>query len=149
MRVVLDTNILARAHKNATGPARECLRELETQRHRLLVSSYLLAELARVLAYRRLMALHKLSVDEIREFLAAIETVGEAVATPLDAAEAIVSADPDDDPIVQLAISGHAEVLCILDRHLRTAEVQAHCQSNGIRIMTDVELLPLLRAEHE
>src|SRR5438445_1674204 len=98
MRVVLDTNVLARSTKYATGPARGCFLRFESGQHTLVVSTYLLAELARVLTYPRLMARHGLSPEEVREFLAAVETVGEMVATPLDSVEAIVSADPEDDP---------------------------------------------------
>lgn len=149
MKTVLDTNILVRCHHKANGPARECFRELESPRHELLVSPYLLAETARVLTYPRLMAIHKLSPDEIREFLTAVEAVGEVVDTTADTLEAVVTADPDDDPIVQLAVSGHAEALCTLDRHLRTPEVRTYCEARGIRIVTDVELLALLRAPSE
>jgi predicted nucleic acid-binding protein len=95
------------------------------------------------------MAIHKLSPDEIREFLAAVEAVGQVVDTTADSLEAIVTADPDDDPIVQLAVSGHAESLCTLDRHLRTPDMRIYCEARGIRIVTDVELLALLRAPSE
>ena len=145
MRAVLDTNVLVRSSKNATGPARECFLSFESDQHILLISQYLLAELARVMTYPRVMAQHKLSPEEIREFLQAVETVGELVETPQDEMPAVVSADPDDDPIVQLAVLGHAEVLCTLDRHIRSDSVKAHCQTFGIRVLTDVELLSLLR----
>ena len=149
MKIVLDTNILVRCYHRATGPARECFRELESSRHNLLVSSYRLVETARVLTYPRLMAIHKLSPDEIREFLAAVEAVGQVVDTTADSLEAVVTADPDDDPIVQLAVSGNAEALCTLDRHLRTPKVRTYCEARGVRIVTDVELLALLRALSE
>ena len=145
MRVVLDTNVLVRSHKKARGPARECLELLQSDPHAILVSSYLLTELARVLSYPRLMAIHRLSPEEIAEFLAAIRTVSEWVDCKSDEAEAIVSADPDDDPILQLAFVGKAEVLCTLDRDLRTDEVRRICSAQGVRILTDVELLAELR----
>lgn len=147
MRAVLDTNVLVRCTKNATGPARECFRHFETKQHILLISQYLLSELARVLTYPRLMAQHRLSVDEIREFLVALETVAETVQTPLDVLPVIVSADPDDDPIVQLAVSGKANVLCTHDRHLRSPDVQSYCASHGIQVLTDLELLELFRKQ--
>lgn len=106
---------------------------------------YLLAELARVLTYPRLMARHGLTPEELREFLAAVETVGEMVVTPLDSLEAIVSADPEDDPVLQLAVLGKAEILCTVDRDFHAAEVKAYCTKHGIQVMTDVELLRLMR----
>jgi predicted nucleic acid-binding protein len=60
MRVVLDTNILVRAAKNATGPARELLRSFESEDHVLVLSSFILIELLRVLDYPRVRALHRL-----------------------------------------------------------------------------------------
>ena len=95
------------------------------------------------------MAIHGLSAEEIDEFLAAIRIVGEWVDCESDDAEAIVSADPDNDPIVQLALAGMADVLCTLDRHLRADEVRGFCLAHGVRILTDRELLEELRAaEH-
>jgi hypothetical protein len=44
MRVVLDTNVLARSTKYATGPARGCFLRFESGQHTLVVSTYLLAE---------------------------------------------------------------------------------------------------------
>src|SRR5437870_5547870 len=117
MRAVLDTNVLVRCTKNASGPARECFRQFEAGQHVLLVSRYLLAELARVLTYPRVMAQHRLSADEMRDYIAALEGVAEVVTTPLDSVPAIVSSDPDDDPVLLLAVTGKAEVLCTRDRH--------------------------------
>lgn len=147
MRVVLDTNVLVRSHANAAGPARECFRRFEAGDHVLLVSHYLLTELARVLTYPRLMAIHRLSTAEIAEFLAAVQTVGELVDTPHDAVESVVSSDPDDDPIVQLAVNGRAEALCTLDRHLHQPAVRDYCRARHVRILTDVELLSIFRAD--
>ena len=61
-------------------------------------------------------------------------------------AGAAVSSDPDDNPVIQTAVSGGAEVLCTLDRHMRRIrKVRAYCATHGIEILTDVELLHRLR----
>jgi predicted nucleic acid-binding protein len=60
MRVVLDTNILARAVGSRNGPASE-LFECICAKHTLITSSKLLAELARVLSYDRIRSMHQLS----------------------------------------------------------------------------------------
>jgi hypothetical protein len=49
VRAVLDSNILARAAKPSTGPAREVLTRLRTPPHALIASPFLLNELERVL----------------------------------------------------------------------------------------------------
>jgi predicted nucleic acid-binding protein len=82
----------------------------------------------------------------MRAFLAAVEHLGEIVQTPHDALQAIVSADPDDDPIIQLAVAAHAAVLCTRDRHFHRPDVQAYCARHGIRILSDLDLLRELRA---
>lgn len=59
----------------------------------------------------------------------------------------IVADDPDDDAVLLAAVEGRADVLCTLDRHLRTPEVREYCESRGITILTDAELLDRLRAK--
>jgi predicted nucleic acid-binding protein len=56
-----------------------------------------------------------------------------------------VARDPDDNPVVQTAVEGNAEVLCTLDRHFRDPVVVAYCAAKGIRIVGDVELLRELK----
>lgn len=144
MRVVLDTNVLVRATKNATGPARELLRQFESEKHVLIVSHAILVEVLRVLDYPRVRALHRLSPNECQEFVQALHDAAQLVALPSASAES-VSPDPDDDPVIQTAIYGKAHVLCTLDRHLRRREVEEYCAQRSIRIMTDVALLEELR----
>lgn len=43
------------------------------------------------------------------------------------------------------AVMGQAEIICTRDRHFGHPDVQAYCAARGIRIMTDLELLKLLR----
>ena len=47
--------------------------------------------------------------------------------------------------MVATAIVGRADVICTRDRHLRHPEVLAICQANGIRVLSDIELLNELR----
>jgi hypothetical protein len=59
----------------------------------------------------------------------------------------IVRRDEADDPVVLTALAGEVDVLCTLDRHFYTPDVLSFCSRYGIRVMTDLELLGLLRAE--
>ncbi len=54
MRVVADTNVLVRASKNATGPARELLAFFGTEEHVPVLSNAILSEL---ICLRRLSAI--------------------------------------------------------------------------------------------
>lgn len=70
MRIVLDTNILVRAHAKARGPARELLQFIiRSPKHILLLSPFLLQELERVFSYERVRASTKLTNEEIDEYL--------------------------------------------------------------------------------
>ena len=145
MRIVLDTNILARATPGKSGPA-AAGREAIRPPHLLVLSSHLLTELAEVLRYERMRRLHGLSEREIDHFVDALRANALNVEVELPGDSAIVPNDPDDDPIVATAVVGRAEYLCSLDRHLFRPEVHAHCTPHGIRVVTDVELLALLRS---
>ena|SRR5258708_5851122 len=56
-----------------------------------------------------------------------------------------IIADPKDQAVIEAAISGRADVLCTLDRHFYAPEVLEFCPAHGVQVMTDVDLLRLLR----
>lgn len=143
MRVVLDTNVLARG---GTGPAAELLRIVMMPPHVFVLSPFVAFELARVLRYPRVQRLHKLDDSQLDAYVQALQHAALVVNPPAAAAAAVVAADPDDDPVIATAVAGHAEALCTLDRHLRTAAVIAYCSAHGIQVLTDIGLLQLLRA---
>ena len=143
MRVLLDTNVLVRATGNSHGPARDVFLQVLTPPHVIVASNFLLDELRRVLAYPRVQRIHGLTAEERESFVRDVETVAELVDVPGSLFQ--VKHDPDDDPIVALAIYGRAEVLCTLDRHLRRPEVASFCAQFNVRVLTDVELLSALQ----
>jgi putative PIN family toxin of toxin-antitoxin system len=145
VRAVLDSNILARAAKPSTGPAREVLTRVRTPPHCLVASPFLLNELERVLNYPRLRALHGLSPEEIRAFVEELYQLAEVVQPPAGTSAEPISRDPDDNPILQAAVLGRANVLCTLDRHFRDPAVLQYCAEHGIQVMSDIELLQRLR----
>jgi len=147
MRVVLDTNILARSAYSLAGPAAEVLDWLGKPDHTLIASPYLLEELGRVLRYPRLQRLHGLAGVEIDRFVADVAAACLLVEPASSVAEGVVVSDSDDNPIVATAMIGKADVLCTLDKHLVQPKVVQYCTNHGIRVLHDVELLRLLRAE--
>ena len=66
------------------------------------------------------------------------------VEVPEQRLPAIIS-DPDDDPILQTAILGHADVLCTRDGAFEDAAVHDYCRKHGVRILGDVVLMHELR----
>ena len=145
MRVVLDTNVLVRATQSASGPAREVLGLLFTGAHEVVISRHILTELVRVLQYPRVAALHRLTLDECRDFVAFVDQLAEHIEISAGLPTDRISSDPDDDPVIATELAGKADVLCTLDRHLNHKDVRSHCDAHGCRVLTDVVLLTLLR----
>ncbi|MCI0333899.1 MAG: putative toxin-antitoxin system toxin component, PIN family [Planctomycetes bacterium] len=114
--------------------------------HTLITSSLLLDEVGRVLRYPRLQRLHGLTGVEIDRFVADVAAASLLVEPASALAEHIVASDPDDDPIIAAAVTGKADVLCTLDKHLYQPVVIEHCTNHGIRVMRDIELLAHLRS---
>jgi predicted nucleic acid-binding protein len=69
VRIVFDTNVLARAHQLAHGTARRGLLFVATGSDVLILSQYLLQELRRILTYPRLVRNSGLTPLDISGFL--------------------------------------------------------------------------------
>lgn len=149
MRIVLDTNILARAASGPPSPAGELLKLCLQAPHVLCVSPFLISELSRVLRYDRVRRIHGMPDQAIDQFLLDLQIASLTVDIQDETATGVVAHDPDDDPIVATAMAAKSDVLCTLDRHLRTASVVAFCDQQGIEIISDVELLARLRRPAE
>jgi len=145
MRILLDTNILARAATPNPGPARALLLKATEDPHVLVLSGYVLAELGRILRYERVRPLHGLTDSGIDQYLADLQAGGVTMELPNEPVPQIVPHDPADDGSIATAIAGQADILCTRDRHFHHPVVRAHCESRGIRVLTDPELLELLR----
>ena len=89
MKIVLDTTILVRANEHSHGLARELLLTVIDSNHKLLLSTEMLYELARVLRYPRLNAFYDLSENMIFDYVnflrhsSEIVTLDPLVATPI------------------------------------------------------------------
>jgi predicted nucleic acid-binding protein len=145
MRIVPDSKFLARAARPGSLAAK-VLAQIITGPHLLIVSPALLAELARVLRYLRLRALHGLDDQGIDAFVSSIQAAALVVTVGPSDVVAAVPKDPDDDWVVATAVVGTAEVICTRDPNFNDPVVRAYCPQHGIRIMTDLTLLGLLTA---
>jgi len=144
MRALLDTNVLVRAATRPASPARELLRYLRADPHRLVLSPFLLTELSRVLHYPRVREQAQLDDVDVRDFLDGLEEIAEVVDPGAVVVE--LSRDPDDNPILQAAATARVDVICTRDRDFEHPDVAAFCAAHGIRILNEVELLNELRA---
>jgi len=144
MRVVLDTNVLARVVMSPAGPAAELFDRIR-QSHVLVTSAELTEELLRILAYQRVRRIHQLDDVALRNFVEDIEA-GSLMVTLAYPLPSVVLSDPDDDAIVATAVAGKANVLCTRNaKHLLYASVVHYCRQRLIEIMDDIALLKQLR----
>ena len=74
MRIVIDTNVLARASRGGTGLAAEVMRRVSVTPHVPIGSPFLLSELARVLRYPRMRKLHGLDDTAIDAYVQAVQS---------------------------------------------------------------------------
>lgn len=143
MRIMCDTNILVRCALSADGPATELV-DLVLREHLLVTSSAVLSEFYDVMRRPQIRAIHRLPERQIRRMTAKFAQAGTLARLPAILPQT-VPRDPKDNPIVMTAVVGQAEVLCTLDKHLHVPDVVAYCQTRGIRVARDVELLFELR----
>jgi putative PIN family toxin of toxin-antitoxin system len=138
---VLDTNIVVRFVYSPSGLIVGLVRLLQPPRHTLVTSPELLREAADVLGRPRLRARHQMTDEAIQTALDRLYA-GFGAPVPLPpSATTIVPHDPQDDAVVLTAIAGHADVICTLDAHLHEPDVKAFCFQQGIRVLSEIELL--------
>lgn len=143
MRIVPDTNVLARAIRPGSLAAK-VLSQIITGPHLLVLSPVLLAEVARVLRYPRLRAIHGLDDPGIDAFVSQLQAAALLVNVGPSNVVPVVPKDPDDDWVIATAVLGTADVICTRDTDFDDPPVQAYCQQHGIRVVTDLALLNLL-----
>jgi putative PIN family toxin of toxin-antitoxin system len=110
-RVVLDTNILISGYL-WKGPPRQAIEKVRHKEWTLLVSKDTVAELIRVLAYRKF----GLSPEEIQPIVEDLLQISETVEVTTKVAA--IQADLTDNMFLALAVDGRAEVIVSGDHHL-------------------------------
>lgn len=147
MRVVLDSNILARAASGPPGLAAELLLHCLKPPIELCLCPFQITELSRVLRYDRVRRLHGMDDATIDAFLHDLQLASIVVA-PVPPVPSITS-DPDDDEIIAAAILASARYLCTLDRHLLKPHVFEYCEKYGVELISDKDLLERLRKSED
>jgi putative PIN family toxin of toxin-antitoxin system len=144
VRIVLDTAILVRGHDGSSGLARDLLLHIVESDHILLLSNEMLYELAKVLRYPRMLALHGLSENRIYDYVgflgeaAEIVTLNPLLITPIR--------DINDTVVMQTAVIGEADVLCTRDRGFFESPAEPFLNRAGIGVLDDVSLIQRLRS---
>lgn len=144
MRIVLDTSILVRAHEGASGPARELLLRVIESGHTLVTSDEILFELAKVLRYPRMLALHGLSEGRIYDYIMLLRSASSL--TRVDPLLITPVRDINDTIVMQTAIIGDADVLCTKDQDFFEPPAQPFLSRAGVEVVDDASLLKRLRS---
>jgi len=144
VRIILDTAILVRGHGASKGLARDLLIGIVESDHSLLLSNEMLYELARVLRYPRMMALHGLSEKRIYDYICFLHEAAEIVVpnpllvTPIR--------DVNDTVVMQTAVIGEADVLCSKDRDFFEPPAEEFLRKARIVVLDDISLMHRLRS---
>src|SRR5207245_9606249 len=135
--IVSDTSILVRATKRPNGPARKAIDALAADRdHVIALSAFILGEVGKVLSYRRMQALYRLTVHEIHDHVQFLRSISCLVEPSIGMP--IVLSDPADDLVVYTAVAAGVDVLCVKDRDLYESNVVACCRRQDIQVMDDL-----------
>jgi putative PIN family toxin of toxin-antitoxin system len=139
VKFTFDSNILVRAVTSPGGPALRLL-DLVLDAHTLVLSRFILDEVARVLLYPRIQSRYQITPDEVTRLTESLAAASHLVEPTI--VEPVVLSDPDDDAVLYTAADGHADILCTLNtRHFSSTAARSFCERHGIRVMTDVEVL--------
>ena len=134
MRAVIDTNVLVSALIGRGKPRR--LVAMLFAHHSLVSSREMLVELAEVLPRTKF----GLTTKQIDRFLSLYTDRCEFVTSKTRLR--VVAEDPDDDAVLNAAISGEAGYIVTGDRHLL-----ALSKFRGVRIVTVDDALELIHAD--
>jgi putative PIN family toxin of toxin-antitoxin system len=140
MRAVLDANDLVSRFLSALGNPATILDCARDQTFELILSEAILAEFQAVMSYNRLRRRHHLSdaenasiVADFAEFAVLVEPT-ERLSVVLD--------DPDDDKILEAAVTGEAEFIVSGDQHLLQLKT-----FRGIRVASPALFVAILKSE--
>jgi putative PIN family toxin of toxin-antitoxin system len=109
LRVVLDTDVMVAGFSSATGASRRLLLAVLDREVRMLLSTPLLIEYEAVLTRPAVLAMARVSAEEVVAVLD--ELTGLCTPVAFDYRWRPQARDPDDDLVLETAINGGAEVV--------------------------------------
>jgi putative PIN family toxin of toxin-antitoxin system len=132
VRVVLDTTILIRAGASPHGLARDLLLATITAKHPLILSNEMSHELAKVLRYPRVMAIHGLPETQIYDFVEFLRETAEVI--PHNPVFTAPIRDVNDIIVLETAVIGEADVICPTDQDFfQTARLSVPSEARNCR----------------
>ncbi len=140
MRVVLDTNILVSRFLVPNGNSARIIKQWEAGAFELLVSAEILSECREVLGYKRIRKKYQLADEEVERFITSLRE--QATVVEPTVALNTVTADPDDNRILECAQAGDADYLVSGDAYLLNLG-----QYKDIQILSPAVFLAVLHRE--
>jgi len=145
MRAVVDANLFVSAVLTPGGPPGQVIRALRDGRFDLVTSEPIIQDVADVLARPRITRKYRVSAERIDEVLRLLRDRGDRV--PIVGTVRICR-DPDDDLVIETALTGGAQVLVSRDADLtRDPRLIATLAEHGVAILTVQRFLEALEAE--
>jgi putative PIN family toxin of toxin-antitoxin system len=144
VRAVVDANVWVSGILSRSGSCARIVDAFVEGRFTLITSEPLLAEVADVLSRPRIAQRSRFTHTELRDLVAAMRILGEVV--PISGERGLCR-DPDDDAVIETAISGQADGLVTGDRDL-TADpaVGTLLAEAGVRLLTAAQFASELAA---
>ena len=136
LRAIIDTNVFLSALWSTHGAAFEIFSELRRGHWQMVLSNHLLFEYEEL--GKRNATEMGLALEDIDAVLDALCTTAEQCRLEPDWVPRLT--DPDDEPLLQLAVEGRVSIIVTRNiRHLNPA------QKFGIEVLTPAEFLARLR----
>ena len=134
MKAVLETNVIISAASNPRGTPAKVLEAWEREEFDWVISWALYFELKGVLERRSVSRFVSWGPDQTERLLASLRGFGRWVepATELH----VMTADPDDNRVLEAALEGRVDFIVTGDRHL--LELREH---EGTRIVSPIQFL--------
>ena len=140
MRVVLDTNVLISALLSPRGTPAEIVRRWEAGEFEVAASPALVAELKRVLTYERVQQRLRFSSDSVAAFIERFRAT--TVMVRPEARIEVIADDPDDNRVLECAVSSGSRYIVSGDSHLRSLQ-----EYGGIVILAPAAFITTLAVE--
>jgi uncharacterized protein len=137
MRVVLDTNIVISRYISPHSTPARIFQLWQEHRFEVVVSQPLLEEYEEVFLRSHIQAIHKLSRPEVHEVLEVFQDLAAMVDHIVTVN--VVAEDPDDNAIIECAMSGDASYIITGDPHLLNLKTY-----QGIQILSPALFLRTL-----
>jgi len=140
--VVVDTSVWVSAFLNPTGYPARLVQAGKAGSIQVVSSAPLLEELQEVLLRPRIMKIRQATVNDVATFVASVTAV---VRLAPVAGEIRLCRDPDDDVVLETAISGGATLVVSRDEDLtRDTDLTERLRDHGIETLTVQRLLDRL-----